>query len=275
MFIEDLMFLDIVQCFTLTKITNSILNFKTNRFIILILACVKILLSISLFMIKSYLFQILAIFLFLFLASCLLKLKCKTKKLGQIFLYFSLIYFIQNGTCEFFSNNDKLQLFYLANPIYYIMFCVTIFIFYQGLFSGISTYLYKKKIISNFIYQTSISLSNRRINVEAFLDTGNSLYDKDCIPIILLNIFECEELFDCKTYTYLLLKQYDKIDKEKFFLNNVRTICGTSSLICFKPDKVVIGGEEINEKVYVALTNSSLNKSIKCGCLLHPKLFLN
>ena len=272
MFIEDVVLFDFVQCYTLKNMVENVLNLNCKKFKLFFLFCFKLLTSFLLFNTANTIYRCVIVILFLSASSLLLKEKNVSVK--SIFLFLTIGYLLQNGTIILLFNNSKLQLYKLINPAIYTVISCLIFLLYKNLFEGIKILLYKKKIINNFEYQTKIKLFEKEIEVKSFLDSGNSLYSCNDVPIILLNIFECKELFEDEIYNSILLKQNEKLDKNIFFTINAKTICGTSSLICFCPSEISVNNKQIEEKVCVAVTNSNLNKSVKCGCLLHPKIFL-
>lgn len=273
MYIEDMIILDVVQTSTILKGTSSILKLKSGKNIFLHMLIVKFLLTIINLFTTNYLLKIVAIFGFLLIITCLISCCNKNVKIGQVLTFVVIQYLLQSGAVNFLFNNSKLQLYNIINPLYLTMISCLIFLLFQNIILLISSYLYKKKIIENYTYQLEIYYCGRYINLAAFLDTGNALYDKENNPIILLNIYECEKLFDIDTYSQLIFKNFNRLKEKNFFTINANTVCGSNTLICFSPDRILVDSKEIEEKVHIALTNSNIQKNVKCGCLLHPKLF--
>lgn len=273
MYVEDMIILDVVQASTLLKGTNYILKLKSSKIILLSIVILKVFLTLINLFTCYYLLKLIAVFGFLCVASLLINRENKNVKFGQILLFIAFQYFLQNGAVGFLFNNSKLQLFNMLNPLYLTILSCLIFLLFQNMIFGVSSYLYKKKIIENYTYELEIYYHDKSINLTAFLDTGNALYDKDNNPVILLNTFECEKLFDIDTYSQLILKNFSKLKDKNFFTIDTSTVCGSSSLICFSPDRILVNCKEIKEKVHIALTTSNIRKNVKCGCLLHPKLF--
>ncbi len=121
--------------------------------------------------------------------------------------------------------------------------------------SPIIIYTYLKQLkdlkinYSNY-YKVDIKYKNKIIKLNAFLDTGNKLYD----PITNIPIIVAKE------------KDFNNIDT--FTLIPYSTINGSSVIKCIKPDEIKINNKIITKKVRIGLVKKIDMEGV--GCILNP-----
>lgn len=168
-----------------------------------------------------------------------------------VFLYMSSM--VLGGTLYFlniqFSYNHEGLIFYhngLSINVFVLILISPIII---------HTYLNQLKELkinySNY-YKVDIKYKNKIIKLNAFLDTGNKLYD----PITNIPIIVAKE------------KDFNNIDK--FTLIPYSTINGSSVIKCIKPDEIKINNKIINRKVRIGLVKKIDMEGV--GCILNPTI---
>ena len=118
---------------------------------------------------------------------------------------------------------------------------------------------------NNYIYQTTLIQNSKKLNINAYLDTGN-LLNFNGNPIIVVDL-------DC----YLKLTNTTLID---YYINkteclNAGTISGESSIKLFKIDKVIINlgkNKIILNNQYIGVNANSSFKDTSYKALLSPLL---
>ena len=170
-----------------------------------------------------------------------------------LYLYFVSIIlggFLYYLNMEFSYKNDGLLFFNNGFSINYILLIIL---------SPIILYLYIKqerelKINNNFYYTVTVFYNNKKYIYNAYLDTGNKLYDPYFKkPVIIL---------------------YDKnIAVKKPLLIPYNTVNNTGILKGFKPSKVLINDRVIDKPLIIALSSEKLNID-GVDMLLHRDLLL-
>ena len=170
-----------------------------------------------------------------------------------IYLYFSSI--ILGGFLYFLN----ITFSYKNNGIIFFNNGFSINVIFLIIISPIILYFYIKqnkslKIINNYNYIVEFTYNNKKYKYNAYLDTGNKLYDPYTKkPVILL---------------------YDKNLKiEHYFLIPYNTVEQKGLLKAFKINKIIIDKKIINKKVIIALVNKPF-KMDGVDILLH-KDYLN
>lgn len=149
-------------------------------------------------------------------------------------------------------------------------------------------FIQQKFAKENLLVKLIIAFENKTVNIDALIDTGNSLHDplsnmpvvvvefiaiKDILPQEICNIFEQSREDD-------LLSVTDIISGSKWF-SRFRLIPFTSlgkengMLIGFKPDYIKVMEKEENKgicDVIVGICNKALSRNEKYKALLNPEL---
>ena len=113
----------------------------------------------------------------------------------------------------------------------------------------------KSKIIANSnIYSITLINGNNKINIDSFIDSGNSLLDENQ-PVSLINFDTFNQLTNITLNQYLL-NQFDVLTNPHFITAN--TIAGKRKILVFT----------INE-LHLNSTHHKIYKNVKLGVAMH------
>jgi len=194
---------------------------------------------------------------------------------------FTFIYINQSGG---FVRNGIVYVFWRSKWTVLFLSIITVGIVIR-VFWEIFQYRYAR---DKLLIPLKISFENRAVDIEALIDTGNSLYDpltkmpvvvvefrviKDILPLEIKSIFENSKENDLSSVTNIV--------SNSSWFSRFRLIPFTSlgkengMLIGFKPDYIEIG-ESLEKKgvsnVIVGIYNRILSKNEKYNALLSPEL---
>jgi stage II sporulation protein GA (sporulation sigma-E factor processing peptidase) len=199
------------------------------------------------------------------------------------FLIFMLITFVFGGACLgvlFLIGADitnAATLNYQSGvPIGLIALTLAVTMFFLR---QICLYLNKSKDISGYIRQAELFINGSSVKFDAFIDTGNQLYDSQSgLPVIIV---ESAILMRLLKNTLTNVLSFNAKDKPESVLKNGRyieysTLNGKNTrLLVFKPDKLVIyfkGQANIIYDVMAGVYNDKFDKAVKYSALLHPAI---
>lgn len=116
---------------------------------------------------------------------------------------------------------------------------LVIFVFYVILKNLVNEF-YRKRTVTNFIYDLTLQNENKKIDIRVYLDSGNLLQDdKSGLPILIVNFNTFEKIFIDKVNIFDYLTQ--KLDKKiKGHYIVYRTLSGTDKMFVCKIDKISI-----------------------------------
>ena len=194
---------------------------------------------------------------------------------------FAFLYFNQTGG---FIKNGIVYVFWQSK--WTVLFLSILLV---GIIGRICWELIQSKFVKDkLLVQLKIAFENRSINLEALIDTGNSLHDpltnmpvvvvefnalKEILPEEIKKIFEESKENDLVIVTNI-------ISASRWF-SRFRLIPFTSlgkengMLIGFKPDYIEVGVSEEKKGIYdviVGIYNRSLSRNEKYKALLNPEL---
>jgi len=199
------------------------------------------------------------------------------------FIVFMLITFALGGAClgvlflTVASVTNAATLNYQSGvPIGLIALTVAVTAF---LIRRLCLFLNKSKDMAGYIRQAELFIDGESVKFDAFIDTGNQLYDAQSgLPVIIVESVILMRLLK-NTLTNIL--DNNAKEKPKSALKNGRyieysTLNGRNTkLLVFKPDKLVIysGGQaNIIYDVMVGAYNDKFDKPVKYSALLHPAI---
>ncbi len=135
-------------------------------------------------------------------------------------------------------------------------------------------YFYHKKVFNNFVFKTVIYDKGKEIQIDAFLDSGNTLIDPVTNkPIVIIDYLTFNKLYDLPM-TQLLTKQVDEIENSHYI--EFGTVGKRDSMLIFEIEKmqVIVSDKDTKElkNVALGLSFAKLKKSFECNALLHPML---
>jgi|LGVF01.2.fsa_nt_gb stage II sporulation protein GA (sporulation sigma-E factor processing peptidase) len=198
------------------------------------------------------------------------------------FLVFLTVTFAMGGLCfaiiYFLNNNiaNAYLLVYEGNlPIGIIILAVSIYAYFM--FNLIKIF-YKKKLISNFIFEVSICNANNVVKTKAYLDTGNRLVDKTSKkPIVVINFKVFNELYKRVKLTDVLLGKLENLPLRSAGFMSINGVSGKKSkILTFEVDSLKIFLEsEVNiiENATLALTFNKFKDEMSYDVLLNPLIF--
>ena len=197
---------------------------------------------------------------------CMIVIPFKQTKKQFFFNYilFFLYTFAFSGAITTISSNMYLTSFGAIISSKFNLETITLFIIVLTyIFELISKHLKHNFNSNKYIYKTHISLNNKRINVHAFLDTGN-LLEHNGKPVMILDF-----------NSYLNLTNNDLAKFFKLSSINTNTINGLNSLKLFKVDKIEIFQGKEKKEIFNPLIAISTNKfsNNKYQALLSPLMF--
>ncbi len=143
----------------------------------------------------------------------------------------------------------------------------------------LTRYLHKTKDISGFIRQAELFVNGESVKFEAFMDSGNQLYDRVTgLPVIII---ESTLLFGFLKNTFSDILAGTGVRAGKSALKDVHYIEYSglngvkTKLLVFRPDKLVIyfnGQANIIYGVMAGVYYGKFDKPVKYSAILHPAL---
>lgn len=126
--------------------------------------------------------------------------------------------------------------------------------------------LYRKKNLTAFIYKCRLYLGGAKIEVDGFLDSGNSLYYKSSQPVHILGTRAASCLFKDGFFD----------GKTKASYLDFQTISGKGRMLCFEADKLEIYKGDAPNTIYNIILGISpyhIKGDEGYGLILHPSVF--
>lgn len=159
-------------------------------------------------------------------------------------------------------------------PIGLIMLIVALWV---SIVVMVATHISRRRNIAPFLRKTVLCLEEHRLEISAFIDSGNKLMDsKSGMPVIILSYFELLKHFDKGVVESLAIGQGGKLFKgvHKIPYN---TISGEAKdMVVFEADKLVIfdGDKEYTtNRFIVGITYKKFKDAADYQMLLNPAIF--
>lgn len=153
-------------------------------------------------------------------------------------------------------------------PVGLIIFIIWI---YVRIIAEIAKYINRKKEVSTFLYNIQVENEGQKLDLSAFLDSGNHLFDEVyALPVVVVNERIFYKLFPkLKNSNIKIEKQYNA------HYIYYSTVSGDNQkMLVAEPSKFSIvlseGEVKINKKVMIGLSNIKLESCY--DCLLHPQI---
>lgn len=132
---------------------------------------------------------------------------------------------------------------------------------------------YKKKQISQFLYEIEINNNAEKIVTNAYLDSGNILCDpQNNNPIVVINHKIFNKLFSDFSPIKLATKNVAELKNAHYI--KVSTVTANGEMLVFNVDNIILNlpnGKKEIKMPSLGLTNTSF-KHLCCDMLLNPKL---
>jgi stage II sporulation protein GA (sporulation sigma-E factor processing peptidase) len=197
------------------------------------------------------------------------------KDFFAVFLLFLVYTFLLGGLCIAALNflnvdfSDAATLNYIAEiPIGLLLLCAVLFCCF---IIRLARFIYKKKDISSFFRSVKIYIDDDVIDAEAYLDSGNRLYDKD-YPVVVVNKKLLSKVLSDKIVNGLILKkQKNNLNALNTHYIDVKTVAGSRAMLVFKPQKIVIyfaDGANIIDRLMIGVSEEKM----KYDVLLHGSM---
>jgi len=164
------------------------------------------------------------------------------------------------------SNTYFTELGIVMTSKYSLEFICLIFLVFTYIFEKVSKQIKFKIQTNNLIFPTKVTLNNRSIKINSYLDTGNFL-NHDGQPVMLLDL-----------QSYLKLTKTNLIE----FLSNktqsieTQTVSGNNKLKLFKVEKIEIKTDKSTlsyNNIFIAINTTNCFKNANYQALISP-LFL-
>lgn len=206
-------------------------------------------------------------------------LKATLMFFGVNFIYagfmFCLWFFITPSTMQFKNG-----------VVYFNISALLLAIFTIIAYGAISLFSYILNRRNNVkdIYDVTISFQGRMVMVTALLDTGNKLVDVFTgTPVMVCELSSLIPLLPEKLFNYLNCPSFAEFETQEDYLISkkirvipINVVSGSSSLMAFKPDAVIVsrGKESYNTMALVAVTSQSLSDG-SFSCLISSAMLAN
>ena len=148
---------------------------------------------------------------------------------------------------------------------------------YVAIIISLAKYLTRRKDISQFVKQIKLTISGKTLEINGFVDTGNSLIDqKSGLPVIILSLSCLEKFFTEQQIQDLMLGDCGSGPFRGVHKLSYGTICGQDrKMVVFDADGLVINADGYEYKTnnfVVGVTYRKFNDAIKYDLLLHPAI---
>jgi len=202
------------------------------------------------------------------------------KRYFVCFLIFMLITFALGGACLgvlFLLGADitnAATLNYQSGvPIGLIVLTAAVTVFF---IRRLCLYLNRSRDIAGFIRQAELYINGESVKFDAFIDSGNQLYDAESgLPVIIVESTILNRLLK-NTLCDILNRATPKNTLKNGHYIEYSTLNGKNTrLLVFKPDKLVIysdGQANIIYDVMAGVYGGRFEKPVKYSALLHPAL---
>jgi len=150
---------------------------------------------------------------------------------------------------------------------------------YAFIIFRLTKYIYRRKDMMPFMQHAKLKIGDKVLDLEAYVDSGNRLYDKKTgAPIIILSAFALEKAFGKDEMASLVFGEKASTFKDVHYVS-YSTVEGVSKkMVVFVADSLELSsgmGTHTFENVCVGVTFKKFNDAINFDILLHPSLLGN
>ena len=148
---------------------------------------------------------------------------------------------------------------------------------YVSIIIYIARFLSRKRDLYPFIRKVVIEIGKKRLEIDAFIDSGNKLVDlKTGLPIIVLSIATLSRYYSAEEIEALMLMQGKGSSFKNVHDTDYNTISGEAKkMVVFEADKIVIfngQNEYTTNRFMVGITYKKFKDVCKYECLLSPSM---
>lgn len=174
--------------------------------------------------------------------------------------------------CTFFYGGGALAIenIFGTLPVFIVTFIGAVIYLISAVIIKI---LHKAGIIKNFTYKIKIKDNGCEIVEEAFLDSGNMLYDSlTKKPIILIDFQLFNKLYKDISLENILTKTFDESSIKNGHYIKINSIGRQTNLLVFSIDEICVENEKRYYDVMTGLSLSGFERSFGKNILLHSEL---
>ncbi len=267
-YIEDVIVDNFIIDYLILSLTNFSLKQKTPKFKIILSSMIGVAMTILLSKIVLPPIVTIVVKMLTGILMCIVVLqKFSFKNLFLFFMVFLTFTFVLGGFCSFIISLLQRGGKGINLPTGLVLLIVVLYCY---VLMNVVKVFYKKQKISKYIYKTQIKHRGKNIKIEAYLDSGNILVDKQTnLPVVIINY---------KTFNKLL----PEIDFEKFMFSKIDcnfgryidfdTVSGKGKMFVFQVDEICIDfeGKETKISALLGISSSCFNKNAGFEALLNP-----
>lgn len=126
----------------------------------------------------------------------------------------------------------------------------------------LSEKILKKKVNTQFIYETSVVLNNKTVTGRGLADTGNCLKEPfSGHPVIVADYISVKDIIPPGVKNYIENTDILSADTKSVRIVPINTVSGTGLLPAFKADKIILKGTDktvIKDNIFVAVSKEKL-----------------
>ncbi len=205
------------------------------------------------------------------------------KTFKQLLFAFGLLVlytFLMGGACmvmiKLLGGNPEHFTIGEYDTIIPVSIIIMIVFVYAFIIFRLTKYIYRRKDMMPFMQHAEIEICGKKLALNAYVDSGNRLYDKKTgAPIIVLSAFALEKVFGKDDIASLVFGEKNTIFKNIHYVTYSTVEGVTKKMVVFVADKLVLSGSlgiRIFENVSVGVTFKKFNDAINFDLLLHPSL---
>lgn len=111
--------------------------------------------------------------------------------------------------------------------------------------------VFKMAKVVRFCRPISITVNNRRVDFQGFLDTGNTLTSSGGRPVVVVGSGELKRWFEPSQQFCLLMKKFDKLNLKNAEVITVKSLAGKQTLLVFDAEDCSFGHKKVEVAVGV------------------------
>lgn len=197
------------------------------------------------------------------------------------FLLFILYTFLLGGACIgtlllFGTNIETLSSggYDGIVPVGIIMLIVSVYVY---IIIRVARHLARKRVVTPFIRKVELYIADKKLELSAFIDSGNKLIDsKSGLPVIIISYEFLEKYFSKDTLELLMLENGKGVEKtfKNAHLTGYSTVQGdVKKMLVFEAEKLCIftdSNEYTTNRFMVGVTFQKFKDAVKYDMLLNP-----
>lgn len=183
--------------------------------------------------------------------------KLNFKNLILFFIVFVSFTFLMGGFCFFIVYLFGGEIYSIADMTYdlpiglgWIFILLGLYVYF--LIKAIQSF-YNRQKICNFFYQVIVCYKNKKVEIKAYLDSGNLLTDRETgLPILIINYKTFDKIFkDNFTISDMLCKNLDKKIKGRYI--DFLSVSSNGKMFVFEPSQVYIKEKNTKKEIKVLI----------------------